>query len=153
MSATDASSRVHTIHSHIVQLFADDFRCLRAVDVTLGTGLTVFHGANGQGKTSLLEAAGWASAARSLRHSPDSAVVRAGAETAVVRAEIEQGQRRVTFEAEIRASGRNRMLVNRQALQRTRDLYGVLRSTVFSPDDLAMVKGSPQHRRAFLDEL
>jgi DNA replication and repair protein RecF len=101
----------------------------------------------------VLEAAGWASAARSLRHSPDNAVVRAGAETAVVRADIEQGERHVSFEAEIRASGRNRMLVNRQPVQRTRDLYGVLRSTVFSPDDLALVKGSPQHRRAFLDEL
>ncbi len=113
----------------------------------------MFHGANGQGKTSLLEAAGWASVARSLRHTPDSAVVRNGCDVAIVREEIVQGERRVTFEAEIRASGRNRMLVNRQALQRNRDLFGVLRSTVFAPDDLALVKGSPQHRRALLDEL
>src|SRR4051812_8393220 len=139
--------------SRIAHLYVDDFRCLRAVDVTLGQGLTVFHGANGQGKTSLLEAAGWASVARSLRHTPDNAVVRAGCETAIVREEIDQSERRIVFEAEIRATGRNRMMVNRQPVQRNRDLFGVLRATVFSPDDLALVKGSPQHRRAFLDEL
>jgi DNA replication and repair protein RecF len=139
--------------SRIAQFSAQDFRCLQSVDVALGPGLTVFHGDNGQGKTSLLEAAGWASVARSLRRTPDNAVVRAGCDVAIVRSEIEQGERRVLFEAEIRASGRNRVLVNRKSVQRTRDLFGVLRSTVFAPDDLALVKSSPQHRRTFLDEL
>ncbi len=141
------------VPSHIARLYVTDFRCLESVDITLSPGLTVFHGTNGQGKTSLLEAAGWASVARSLRRTPDNAVVRSGVEVAVVRSDIEQGERRITFEAEIRASGRNRMLLNRQAVQRTRDLFGVLRSTVFAPDDLALVKGSPQHRRTYLDEL
>ncbi len=150
MPATNAPARRPT---RIARLHAEHFRCLESIDVAPAPGLTVFHGANGQGKTSLLEAAGWASAARSLRHTPDRAVVRAGCDAAIVREEIEQGERRVMFEAEIRATGRNRMLVNRQPVQRTRDLYGVLRATVFAPDDLALVKGSPQHRRALLDEL
>ncbi|HEY3831336.1 MAG TPA: DNA replication/repair protein RecF [Acidimicrobiia bacterium] len=150
MTTTNAAA---CTQSRVARLYADNFRCLQSIDVALAPGLTVFHGANGQGKTSLLEATGWASAARSLRHTPDNAVVRSGCDTAVVREEIEQGERRVMFEAEIRASGRNRMLVNRKAVQRTRDLFGVLRTTVFSPDDLALVKASPQHRRTFIDEL
>ena len=134
-------------------LWLADFRCLRQVDVELGTGLTVLHGANGQGKTSLLEAIGWVARARSFRGVPDAMLVRAGASEAIVRAEVTTGDRRQLFEAEVRSAGRNRVLCNRQPVARARDLHGLLRVTVFAPDDLALVKGGPSERRDFLDEL
>jgi DNA replication and repair protein RecF len=98
---------------------------------------------------------------------PDNALVRVGAERAVIRAEVERsrssadptpGTPRATsrpqlIEAEIATAGRNRVLVNRQALPRARDLLGHLRVTVFAPDDLRLVKGGPAERRAELDEL
>ena len=134
-------------------LWLTDFRCLAAVDIELGAGLTVLYGANGQGKTSLLEAVGWIARLRSFRGVPDALLVRAGEPQAVLRGEITTGERRQLFEAEIRAAGRNRVLCNRQAVTRSRDVHGLLRVTVFSPDDLALVKDGPALRRDFLDEL
>ena len=56
------------------------------------------------------------------------------------------------IEAELVPAGRNRVQVNRQRLERARDLLGVVRVTVFSPDDLTLVKGGPADRRRFLDD-
>ena len=80
-------------------------------------------------------------------------LVRAGAASAIVRAEVVRGGGSTRIEAEIRATGRNRILVNGQALPRRRDLVEGLRATVFSPDDLELVKGGPALRRGFLDDL
>jgi DNA replication and repair protein RecF len=113
----------------------------------------VLRGDNGQGKTSVLEAAGWVARARSFRGVPDALLVRAGTTQAIVRAEVTAGTREQLFEAEIRAAGRNRILCNKQPVTRVRDLHGLLRVTVFAPDDLALVKDGPAERRNYLDEL
>jgi DNA replication and repair protein RecF len=134
-------------------LWLTDFRCLREIDIELASGLTVLQGANGQGKTSLLEAVGWVARARSFRRVTDAMLVRSGASEAIVRAEVTTSTRQQLFEAEIKAAGRNRILCNRQPVSRARDLHGLLRVTVFAPDDLSLVKGGPAERRDFLDEI
>jgi DNA replication and repair protein RecF len=134
-------------------LWLANFRCLGEIDVELSSGLTVLQGANGQGKTSLLEAVGWVARARSFRSVTDAMLVRSGAAEAIVRAEVTTSGRQQLFEAEIRVTGRNRILCNRQPVTRARDLHGLLRVTVFAPDDLTLVKGGPAERRDFLDEL
>jgi DNA replication and repair protein RecF len=136
------------------RLWLHDFRCYEDVAVELGPGCTVVRGANGQGKTSLLEAVSWVATARSFRGVPDAALVRAGAEEGIVRAQLHPGgDREVLVEAAIRAAGRNRVLVNKQPSTRRRDLVEHLRVTVFAPDDLELVKGSPSQRRQYLDDL
>jgi DNA replication and repair protein RecF len=134
-------------------LWLTDFRCLQEIDIELASGLTVLQGANGQGKTSLLEAVGWVARARSFRGVTDAMLVRSGATEAIVRAEVTTSTRQQLFEAEIKAAGRNRILCNRQPVSRARDLHGLLRVTVFAPDDLSLVKGGPAERRDFLDEI
>jgi DNA replication and repair protein RecF len=138
---------------HLSALELTDFRCYRAVELSLPDGVTVLVGANGEGKTSLLEAAGWAATTRSFRGVNDSALVRAGADRAILRAEVVDDGRRQSLEAELRVTGRNRVLLNRHPLTRTRDLLGLLRVTVFAPDDLQLVKGGPSERRQYLDDL
>lgn len=129
-----------------------DFRSYAAADVSFGAGLTAIVGENGQGKTNLLEAIGWLAGLGSFRGAPDDALIRKGADAAVIRATIVGDDRREqTVEAEIRRAGRNRVQVNRQRLSRARDLLGVLPVTVFSPDDLDLVKGGPALRREWLD--
>ncbi len=135
------------------RLWLSDFRGLAQTDVELASGLTVLQGANGQGKTSVLEAIGWVARARSFRRVSDAMLVRSGATEAIVRAEVTTAGRHQLFEAEIRAAGRNRILCNRQPVTRARDLHGLLRVTVFAPDDLSLVKGGPAERRDYLDEL
>jgi DNA replication and repair protein RecF len=135
------------------RLWLKDFRCYEEVDLELSDGCTVVTGANGQGKTSLLEAIGWVATARSFRGVQDAALVRSGRDEAIVRAEIAHDARTVLVEAAIRAVGRNRVLVNKQALSKRSGLGEALRVTVFAPDDLELVKGGPSARRAYLDDL
>lgn len=137
---------------HLRRLWLTDFRGYHEADVTFDEGLTAVVGPNGQGKTNLLEAIGYLATLGSFRGAPNDALIRAGAERAIVRAEGEREGRNLLLEAELSANGRNRAQLNRQPLRRARDLLGALRITAFSPDDLALVKGSPTERRAYLDE-
>ena len=139
--------------TRVGHLWLDDFRCLQGVDLELDPGLTVIHGANGQGKTSVLEAIAWIARAHSFRGTTDGPLVRNGHDHAIVRAEIMSDDRTQLFEAEIRATGRNRVMCNKRAITRARDLHGLLRVAVFAPDDLELVKEGPGARRTYLDEL
>ena len=133
-----------------------DFRSYLQVDVPLGSGVTTFVGANGQGKTNLVEAVEYVSTLSSHRVSSEVPLVRFGAERAVVRARVQAGlddPRQLQLEVEITPGKANRAKLNRSPLRRSRELIGVLRTVVFSPEDLAIVKGDPSERRRFLDEL
>lgn len=118
----------------------------------MAPGLTVLLGDNGQGKTNVLEAIAWLATLSSFRGAPTEAMIRTGADRSVIRAEGEREGRAILLEAELVGSGRNRVMVNRQPLKRARDLLGVLRVTVFAPDDLVLVKGGPTERRRYLDD-
>jgi DNA replication and repair protein RecF len=139
--------------SVVTHLALTDFRCYSTVDLALPAGVTVVAGANGEGKTSLLEGLSWAATTRSFRGVPDVALVRAGVDAAYVRMTVHEPDREQLLEAEIRAAGRNRVRVNRHPLARSRDLLGLVRVTVFAPDDLQLVKGGPAGRRGYLDDL
>ena len=116
-------------------------------------GLTVITGANGEGKTNLLEAVAWLATLSSFRGAPPEALVRSGASGAVVRGSATREGRALLIEGWLEPRGRTRVQLNRQALRRSRDLLGALRVTVFSPDDLVLVKGGPAERRRFLDDV
>lgn len=142
---------------HVTRLVLHDFRSYREVEIDLTDGPTAFIGANGQGKTNLVEAIDYLSRLDSHRVSSDTPLVRADAagpaERAVVRAEVQRGDRSALLELEITPGRANRARVNRGALPRVRDLVGILRTVTFSPEDLALVKGDPSDRRRFLDGL
>jgi DNA replication and repair protein RecF len=118
-------------------------------------GTTVITGANGTGKTSVLEALAYLGTRRSFRGAPAEALVRTGADSAIVRAElaVPSGAGAPTLvEAEIAPAGRGRARVNRKAVSGRKDLAAAAPCTVFSPEDLAIVGGGPQGRRDFLDD-
>jgi DNA replication and repair protein RecF len=130
-----------------------DFRNYETGSFELHSGTTLVIGDNGQGKTNLAEALAFLATLTSFRSAPTDALIRAGAATAVIRATVRHDDQRETLiEIELSAVGRNRVQVNRQKLARVRDLLGAVRVTVFSPDDLVLVKGSPGDRRRFLDD-
>jgi len=130
-----------------------DFRVYQHAVIELNKGVTAVIGKNAQGKTSLAEAMSYLSTLKSFRGVPNDALVREGADTAYIRAEIVHDDgREILVEAEINRSGRNRVLVNKQKLGRVRDLLGVVRSTVFAPTDLQLVYEGPSVRRDMLDD-
>lgn len=134
------------------RLWLTDYRSYAQAELELPAGLTAVVGANGAGKTNLLEAMAYLATMASFRGAPLDSLVRAGAQRAVVRAEVDAAGRALLIEAEIGGRGGNRVQINRQRLERSRDLLGALRVSVFSPDDMELVKGGPSVRRRFLDE-
>ncbi|MFC0680348.1 DNA replication/repair protein RecF [Lysobacter korlensis] len=129
-----------------------DFRNYETAEVDLGPGPTLFVGSNGQGKTNLVESLGFLSTLGSHRVPTDKAMIRAGTESAIIRARLEHGDRSLLVEAQLNKSSPNRAQVNRSAIK-TRELPRYFSSVLFAPEDLALVRGEPSGRRRFLDEL
>lgn len=138
----------------------DDFRSYRHAVVEFAPGTTVLLGSNGQGKTNLVEAVSYLSAFSSHRVSAEQALVRLPLSPdepqpggAVVRVRlVTAGERETVIELEIVRGKANRAKVNRTQV-RPREVLGLLKSVVFSPEDLQIVRGDPQVRRQFLDDL
>jgi DNA replication and repair protein RecF len=130
-----------------------EFRNHDALVVELPAGVSVLAGANGVGKTNLLEAIGYLATLGSHRVGQDASLVRAGADAALIRAAAIREGRRVQVDVEIRPGSGVRGRVNGAAVPRARDVLGVVRATMFAPEDLGLVRGDPEERRRFLDVL
>src|SRR5918993_1153346 len=130
-----------------------DFRSYAEVELPLESGVTAFVGPNGQGKTNLVEAIAYLATLASHRVAHDGPLVRLGTERAVVRGNVVQGVRSSLIEVEITPGRANRARINRSPVPRPRDVLGLLRTVLFAPEDLALVKGDPSDRRRFLDDL
>jgi DNA replication and repair protein RecF len=138
---------------HVAHLSLVDFRSYAELELPLEAGVTAFVGQNGQGKTNLVEAIGYLASLSSHRVAADQALVRAGAERAIIRAKVTREERTALLEVEINPGRANRARINSSPLPKPRELLGVLRTVLFAPEDLALVKGDPSDRRRFLDEL
>jgi DNA replication and repair protein RecF len=130
-----------------------DFRSWAEIDLELGVGPTALIGANGQGKTNLVEAIAYVATLSSHRVAADAPMVRSGAERAVVRTRVERDGRQTLVELELNPGKANRARINRSPVPRAREVLGVLRTVLFAPEDLALVRGDPAERRRFLDDL
>ncbi|MFB9377201.1 DNA replication/repair protein RecF [Kineococcus gynurae] len=138
---------------HVAHLSLVDFRSYAGLELDLGPGTTTFVGLNGQGKTNLVEAIGYVATLSSHRVPADAPLVRQGADRAVVRCGLVRGDRRALVELEITPGRANRARINGSAVRRSRDVVGTLRTVLFAPEDLALVKGDPDGRRRYLDDL
>jgi DNA replication and repair protein RecF len=138
---------------HVAQLALQDFRSYSAVEIVFEPGVSALRGHNGHGKTNLAEAIGYLATQNSHRVATDAPLVRHGAQRAVLRASVVRDDRRALLEIEINPGKSNRARLNRSPVPRPREILGVLRTVLFAPEDLALVKGDPGERRRFLDEL
>ncbi|KJY45481.1 DNA replication/repair protein RecF [Streptomyces sp. A1547] len=138
---------------HVSHLSLADFRSYARAEVPLDPGVTAFVGPNGQGKTNLVEAIGYLATLGSHRVSSDAPLVRMGADRAIIRAAVTHGERQQLVELELNPGRANRARINRSSQVRPRDVLGIVRTVLFAPEDLALVKGDPGERRRFLDEL
>jgi len=134
-------------------LSLSDYRSWPTAEVPLQPGVNVLIGRNGTGKTNLVEALGYLATLSSHRVAGDAPLIRRGTERAVVRAAVVSDDRELLLEVEITAGRANRARINRAPLTRARDILGVLRTVLFAPEDLALVRGDPSERRKFLDEV
>ncbi|MGY1855660.1 DNA replication/repair protein RecF [Modestobacter sp. SYSU DS0290] len=138
---------------YVRHLQVAQFRSWEAADLPLTPGPTVLVGRNGQGKTNLVEAVGYLATLGSHRVSADAPLVRHGADQAIVRAALRREDRELLVEVEINPGRANRVRVNRAPLPRPRELLGLVKTVLFAPEDLSLVRGDPAERRRFLDDL
>lgn len=138
---------------YVSHLALADFRSYAQVEVALSPGVTTFVGLNGVGKTNLVEAVGYIASLSSHRVATDAPLVRHGADRAIIRASVVREGRESLAELEIVPGRANRARINRAPVTRPRDVLGVVRTVLFAPEDLALVKGDPMDRRRFLDDL
>lgn len=138
---------------HVRHLSLGDFRSYPSAELALEPGITTLVGLNGQGKTNLVEAIGYVASLSSHRVATDQPMVRFGSDRAIVRCAVVRDGRESLVELEITPGRANRAKLNRSPLPRTRDVLGTLRTVLFAPEDLALIKGDPGERRRFLDDL
>jgi DNA replication and repair protein RecF len=138
---------------HLTHLSLTDFRSYATAELALERGVTALVGPNGQGKTNLVEAVAYVATLGSHRVPTDAPLVRVGAQRAAVRAAVERGGRANLVEIEIVPGSANRARINRSPVPRAREVLGLLRTVLFAPEDLSLVKGDPEGRRRFLDDL
>lgn len=136
----------------VTHLSLADFRNYESAELDLAAGANLLVGRNGQGKTNLVEAIGYLATLGSHRVASDQALVRAGTESAIIRARLEHADRSVLVEAQINRVGANRAQVNRVATK-PRELPRYVATVLFAPEDLALVRGDPGGRRRYLDGL
>ena len=137
---------------YVARLSLTDYRNYARAELDLGPGATVLVGRNGQGKTNLVEAIGYLATLGSHRVTGDQALIRAGADAAIVRALLTHGDRELLVELQLNRQGANRAQLNRSPVK-TRELPRYAHSVLFAPEDLAIVRGEPSVRRRLLDEL
>lgn len=137
---------------HVARLSLTDYRNYERAELELAPGATVLVGRNGQGKTNLVESIGYLATLGSHRVSNDQALVRAGADAAIVRALLAHGDRQLLVELQLNRQGANRAQLNRSPVK-TRELPRYAHTVLFAPEDLAIVRGDPSVRRRLLDEL
>ena len=138
---------------HVRHLSVADFRSYATAELPLEPGVTTLVGLNGQGKTNLVEAIGYLATLSSHRVATDQPLVRFGAQQAVVRGAIVREGRETLLELELNPGRANRARLGRSPVSRPREVLGTLRTVLFAPEDLALVKGDPSERRRFLDDL
>ena len=151
---SDRLTGVNVMTSALVleRLWLTDFRSHRSLELDFDSGVTALIGPNGSGKTNIVESIGWLTSMRSFRGAPNDALIHRDSEVAIARAQLRSDQRELLLEAELPRTGRLRVQMNKQRMQR-KDLLGVMSVTVFAPDDLELIKGSPGERRGYLDDV
>lgn len=138
---------------YLSSLALKDFRSYEELSLTFNPGVTIFVGMNGFGKTNIIEAIGYLTTLSSHRVSIDAPLVRIGTDSAYLKAVVENLGRSTTVELEINPSRANRGRINQNAQRSAREIIGHLRTVLFAPEDLSLVKGDPSERRKFIDNL
>ena len=151
LGTTEKGLRPFTVRLRHLSL--QDFRSYPSAEVELAPGVTLFVGLNGQGKTNLVEAAGYLASLGSHRVAHDGPLIRFGAERAYIRAAVVRDSRETLVELELNPGKANKARLGRAPAGRPRDILGTLRTVLFAPEDLALIKGDPSERRTFLDDL
>lgn len=131
----------------------ENFRNYKQLNLNLSSGFSLFYGANGEGKTNLVESIGFLASLESHRVAGYQALIREDEESARISATAEFLNRRITPAIELNRSSANRYFLNGNLQRKPQEILGSIFSVVFAPEDLDIVRRDPSDRRDFLDSL
>ncbi|MGM0602904.1 MAG: DNA replication/repair protein RecF [Bacillota bacterium] len=135
---------------YLEKILCRQFRNFDEIILDLNPNLNIFLGANGQGKTNLLEAIYILAAADSHRTNVNSEMIRWNSDKALVQALLNKRDGKMKLAMKLDSSGR-KVELNDNPLSKINEIMGYLNVVLFSPEDLKLVKEGPSHRRKFID--
>ena len=136
---------------HLNKLLIKKYRSYEQLDVQFESGINILEGENAAGKTNVLEAIGFLSFGKSFRTQKDTECIRFDNESAYIKGTIEKKQGTLVMESLIMRDGKKSLKVNGEPARRMGELFGNFVAVVFSPEDIKVLKESPQLRRRFID--
>jgi len=119
-------------------------------ELSFNQGFNLLLGANGQGKTNVVEAIAYFASLSSHRTSSDASLIRAQCDSAVLRMRVRRAERDILLELLLNRQGSNRAQINGNSVK-PRELPHYFSCIVFAPEDLQIIRGEPTVRRKFLD--
>ena len=137
----------------ITNLNLTNYRSYTTLDLTLDPGVSIFVGKNGEGKTNIAEAVLYLTFLSSHRASGNTPLIKLGSQSAYIRAKVKYPEREILVELEINADKANRAKVNQNQVRSQKEIFGIVQTIYFSPEDLDIVRGDPSERRRFIDQL
>lgn len=114
-------------------------------------GLNVIVGKNAQGKTNLLESIYFFCIAKSPRAVKDKELINFEKDSSKIEANVIRNYGKINLEVYFSRFQKKTIKINQTTIKRVGDLFGILNAVYFSPDELKLVKESPENRRRFLD--
>ena len=135
---------------HISSLRLFDFRNYESADIELSEGQNLIFGENAQGKTNLLESIFYLSCLKTMRAGKDADAIRRDCPSAKIEGSFNAYGRDIDISCTITKTGR-RLFVNGIPETRPRDHIGLIKTVLFSPDDLQLIKEGPALRRRFMN--
>jgi DNA replication and repair protein RecF len=137
----------------ITNLNLTNYRSYPTLDLNLSSGITIFVGKNGEGKTNIAESILYLTFLNSHRASGNTPLVKLGANAAYIRAKVKYPEREILVELEINIDKANRAKINQNPTRSQKEIFGIVQAIYFSPEDLDIVRGDPSERRRFIDQL
>ena len=137
----------------ITNLNLNNYRSYTTLDLSLDPGVSIFVGKNGEGKTNIAEAVLYLTFLSSHRASGNTPLIKLGNQSAYIRAKVKYPEREILVELEINANKANRAKVNQNQVRSQKEIFGIVQTIYFSPEDLDIVRGDPSERRRFIDQL
>lgn len=129
----------------------DFFRNYAHLEAMFDPRVNLIYGDNAQGKTNLLEAIAYLSAARSHRARYDREMIMLEVDSAFVKGEIDSRNRAFCLEAKLFRGHGRQLFSNGVKLKTAGELAGILHTVLFCPEDLSLIKAGAAERRKFLD--
>jgi DNA replication and repair protein RecF len=137
----------------ITNLNLANYRSYTTLDLQLKGGVSIFVGKNGEGKTNIAESILYLTFLNSHRASGNIPLIKLGNQSAYIRAKVKYPEREILVELEINGEKANRAKVNQNPVRSQKEIFGIVQTIYFSPEDLDIVRGDPSERRRFIDQL